>query len=349
MTHRPFFRTPATRASSLSSWVAAVKRAVEAKGLDAAALMQQAGMDLSLLDDPLARYPSEQTLAFWTLALQASGDPLLGLHTARHISPATFHALGYAALASSTLDEYFERAARYFKVVTDAGELTYTRTPSHGRLTMQGHPALIASDTAGVAWCLIDCFIYTTLRVCGLLYGPSFEVLEIRLQRPPPSQREVFEQVLRHTPIYGCDDNTVLVADEVLRKPLPHANTILARVNEEALSRYLADLNHGDNVSARLKRLLQERLPSGDPSQDELAAMLHMTTRSLQRRLAELGTTYRELINQTRHELSLEYLAQRQHSISDIAYLLGFAEVSAFTRAFKRWTGLSPTAWREQA
>jgi AraC-like DNA-binding protein len=140
-----------------------------------------------------------------------------------------------------------------------------------------------------------------------------------------------------------------LVADEVLRKPLPHANTILARVNEEALSRYLADLNHGDNVSARLKRLLQERLPSGDPSQDELAALLHMTTRSLQRRLAELGTTYRELINQTRHELSLEYLAQRQHSISDIAYLLGFAEVSAFTRAFKRWTGQSPTAWREQA
>ncbi|MEY2838137.1 MAG: hypothetical protein RJB60_436 [Pseudomonadota bacterium] len=349
MTDQPFFRTPATRASSLSSWVAAVKRAVEAKGLDAAALMRQAGMDLSLLDDPLARYPSEQTMAFWTLALQASGDPLLGLHTARHISPATFHALGYAALASSTLDEYFQRAARYFRVVTDAGELTYTRTPSHGRLTMLGHPALIASDTAGVAWCLIDCFIYTTLRVCGLLYGPSFEVLEIRLQRPAPSQREVFEQVLRHAPIYGCDDNTVLVADEVLRKPLPHANTILARVNEEALSRYLADLNHGDNVSARLKRLLQERLPSGDPSQDELAALLHMTTRSLQRRLAELGTTYRELINQTRHELSLEYLAQRQHSISDIAYLLGFAEVSAFTRAFKRWTGQSPTAWREQA
>jgi AraC-like DNA-binding protein len=349
MTDQPFFRTPATRASSLSSWVAAVKRAVEAKGLDAAGLMRQAGMDLSLLDDPLARYPSEQTLAFWTLALQASGDPLLGLHTARHISPATFHALGYAALASSTLDEYFERAARYFRVVTDAGELTYTRTPSHGRFTMLGHPALLASDTAGVAWCLIDCFIYTTLRVCGLLYGPSFEVLEIRLQRPVPEQREVFEQVLRHTPIYGCDDNTVLVADEVLRKPLPHANTILARVNEEALSRYLADLNHGDNVSARLKRLLQERLPSGDPSQDELAALLHMTTRSLQRRLSELGPTYRELINQTRHELSLEYLAQRQHSISDIAYLLGFAEVSAFTRAFKRWTGQSPTAWREQA
>ena len=348
MTDRPFFSTPATRASSLSSWVAAVKRAVEAKGLDAAALMHQAGMDLSLLDDPLARYPAEQSLSFWTLALKASGDPLLGLHTARHIAPATFHALGYAALASSTLDEYFERVARYFKVVTDAGELTYTRTASHGRMTMVGHPALIASDTAGVAWCLIDCFMYTTVRVCGLLHGPSFQALEIRLQRPVPEQREVFEEVMRHKPIYGCDDNSVLVSDEVLRKPLPHANSILARVNEEALGRYLADLSHGDDVRARLKRLLQERLPSGDPSQDELATLLHMTTRSLQRRLAELGTTYRELINQTRHELSIEYLAQRQHSISDIAYLLGFAEVSAFTRAFKRWTGQSPSAWRDQ-
>lgn len=340
-------RSPAFRATSLSSWVGAVKRAVEAKGVDASALMRQAGMDLSLLDDPQARYPVDQTLTFWTLALQAAQDPLLGLHTARYIAPATFHALGYAALASSTLGELFERSARYFRVVTDAGELTVQRDAVMGRMTLQGAPHLITPETQAVAWVVLDCFLFTTVRTCGLLYGPGFELLELRLQRPPPADREQYERIFRHAPVYGCADNTIVVSEAILGKPLPHANAMLARINEDAAGRYLADLGQSD-VLTRLKRMLQERLPSGDPSQEDLAEALCMTTRSLQRRLAELGTNYRELVNQTRHELALQYLGQRQHSISDIAYLLGFAEVSAFTRAFRRWTGESPSAWRDR-
>ncbi len=339
--------SPALSATSLSSWVAAVVRAMAARGLDTQALMLQAGLDPALLDDPLARYSSRKTLAFWTLALKASGDPLLGLHTARYIAPSTFHALGYALLASSNLAELFERASRYFRVVTEAGDLSFKREAGHGSLTWRGDPALVSGQAIEVAWCVLDCFMLTTLRACGMLLGPRFGVLELRLQRPaPPEQRAEYERILRHPPIYGCEDNAILVADEVLRMPLPHANAILAQVNEEAAGRYLADIGRED-VLMRLKRLLQERLPSGDPSQEELAACLSMTTRSLQRRLAEVGTSYRALINQTRHELALEYLAQTRYGVSDIAYLLGFAEVSAFTRAFKRWTGQTPSAWRE--
>lgn len=317
-----------------------------AKGLDTQALMLQAGLDPALLDDPLARYSSRKALTFWTLALEASGDPLLGLHTARYIAPSTFHALGYALLASSNLAELFERAARYGRVVTEAGDLTFKREVGHGSLTWRGDPALM-NEAREVAWCVLDCFMLTTLRACGMLLGPRFAVLELRLQRPaPPAQREEYERILRQTPIYGCEDNAILVSDEVLSMPLPHANAILAQVNEEAAGRYLADIGRED-VLMRLKRLLQERLPSGDPSQEELAASLAMTPRSLQRRLAEVGTTYRDMINQTRHELALEYLAQTRYGVSDIAYLLGFAEVSAFTRAFKRWTGQTPSSWRQ--
>ena len=340
-------RSPALSSTSLSSWVGAVKRAMDAKGLDTRALMLQAGLDEALLDDPLARYSSRKALVFWTLALKASDDPLLGLHTARYIAPSTFHALGYALLASSNLGELFERAERYFRVVTEAGELSFKREPDHGRLTLRGDPVLMCGEAIEVAWCVLDCFMLTTLKTCGMLLGPAFRLLELRLQRPPPArQRAEYERLFRATPIYGCEDNAILIADDVLRLPLPHGNAILARVNDEAAGRYLADVGR-DDVLTRLKRLLQERLPSGDPSQDELAASLGLAPRSLQRRLAELGTSYRELINQIRHELALEYLAQTRYSVSDIAYLLGFAEVSAFTRAFKRWTGQSPSAWRE--
>ncbi|MEY4429595.1 MAG: hypothetical protein RLZZ182_2284 [Pseudomonadota bacterium] len=342
----PAHRSPAFRATSLSSWVAAVKRAIEAKGVDASALMRSVGMDLALLDDPLARYPVEQTMAFWSAALRETQDPLLGLHTAKYLSPATFHALGYALLASSNLGEYFERAARYFRIVTDAGQLLFERTPTHGQMIVKVDPAWVTAETHEVVWAVLDCFLFTTVRTCGLLHGPGFQVMALQLQRPAPAEREAYERTLRVVPVYGAADSRVLLSEAMLSRPLPHANAMLARINEEAAGRYLADLGQGD-VLARLKRLLQERLPSGEPSLEDLAHSLQMTPRSLQRRLAELGTSFRDLIHEVRHQLALEYLRQPHHSISDIAYLLGFAEVSAFTRAFRRWTGVSPTAWRD--
>ena len=104
---------PAHRATSLSTWVLAVKRAVEGRGVDAQALMREVGMDPSLLRDPLARYPVRQTMVFWQRAIEATGEPLLGLDVARQITPMTFHALGYAGLASQNLADLFERLSRF--------------------------------------------------------------------------------------------------------------------------------------------------------------------------------------------------------------------------------------------
>lgn len=335
------------RSTSLSSWVAAVKRALESKGLNASAMMQEAGLDLSLLSDPLARYPDAQAWKVWTKALAATQDPLLGLHVARHIAPSTFHALGYALLASRNLAEMFERTARYFRVVTEAGELSFTHQANWGQLTMSGHAHWITEETEPVVWCVLDCFMLTMLRTCGMLAGPDFHLLELRLQRPRPQQQELFERIFRHQPIYGSADNALVVSNEVLMRPLPFGNSILAHLNDAAAQRYLDDLAQED-VLVQLKRLLQEQLPSGAASQEKLAERLSLTPRSLQRRLADAGTTYRDFLNSVRHELALEYLAHTQHAISDIAYLLGFTEVSAFTRAFGRWMGMSPKAWRAQ-
>lgn len=347
MSPRPAVRSVALRSTSLSSWVAAVKRAVEAKGLNAEAMMREAGLDLSLLADPQARYPVGQALNFWRLARQQSQDPLLGLHVARYVTASTFHALGYAQLASSNLAELFERSARYFRVVSDAGVVSFTRKNGFGYLTLQGDPVLLERLQGAereVVWCALDCHILTILRACGLLLSKQFKLTELRLQRAMPADRDAYELAMRHVPIYGCDDNTLVIADEVLMLPLPTANAALARINEDAAARYLADLE-GDAFQRQLKQLIQDRLPDGDPSQEDIAQRLSMTTRSLQRRLADDGTTYREILNDLRHKLALEYLSQGIYSISEVAYLLGFAELSAFTRAFKRWTGVSPSAW----
>lgn len=339
---------PINQATSLASWVLAVKRAVEGQGVDAEALMREVGMDLGLLNDPLARFPARQTLAFWQRAIEATQDPLLGLAVARHINPLTFHALGYAGLASRDLADLFTRLARYFRIVSDAGELSFERVGRAGVLRMSGDARLLAETDAHAAWGAVDAFMKSLLKACGALYGEGFAVLELRLQRPRPQDHTRYEQSMRVVPVYGSDDNALWMDEAVLTRPLPLANAELARVNEEAASRYLRGLAQAqqDDVAVCLQQWFRERLPEGEPRQEDAASHLGMTARSLQRRLADQGTTYRAVLNEARHALALDYLRGARYSISEIAYLLGFAEVSAFTRAFRRWTGQSPSGWR---
>lgn len=339
---------PANHATSLASWVGAVKRAVEVKGVDAESIMREVGMDLALLKDPLARFPVRQTMVFWQRAIEATGDPLLGLEVARHIHPLTFHALGYAGLASRDLADMFTRLARYFRIVSDAGDLSFERVGRAGVLRMNGDARLLADADASAAWGAVDAFMKSILKACGALYGEGFEVLELRLQRPRPQDHTRYEASLRVLPVYGSADNALWLDEAVLTRPLPLANAELARINEEAASRYLNGLAQArqDDMAVRLHQWFRDRLPEGEPRQEDAARHLAMTARSLQRRLADQGTTYREVLNEARRTLALDYLREARYSISEIAYLLGFAEVSAFTRAFKRWTGQSPSGWR---
>lgn len=128
---------------------------------------------------------------------------------------------------------------------------------------------------------------------------------------------------------------------------LEGANPELARLNDEVALRYLARFDR-DKLNSRLRAALVEQLPRGEPSAAKLAVMLNLSLRSLQRRLADEGTSYEDLLTSTRRELALSHLADRRYSIGEVAYLLGFADASSFNRAFKRWTGQTPGQYRER-
>ncbi len=335
------------RSTSLSTWVAAVKMALDAQGVHADSIMKELGMDVSMLDDPSARFPDALAWQLWDRALKETGDPLWGLHVARYITPPTFHALGYALMASQNLEEMFERAVRYFKVVTDAGEISYERLPTHGQLNITGHTHWNSKEREGVMWCVLDCLMLSVVRTCKIMVGPQLQFIEVRMQRPRPHDIEAFEKIFKCIPVFESADNAIVVSTEVLTRPLPFGNQMVARVNEDAMQKYMAEMGSED-LQARLRRLLREQLPSGTPSQEDLASRLAMSSRTLQRRLTELGLTYREVLNKVRHELALEYLADKRHSVSDVAYLLGYTELSTFTNAFVRWAGMSPNSWRKE-
>ncbi|MES2091698.1 MAG: AraC family transcriptional regulator, partial [Pseudomonadota bacterium] len=333
--------------SAQLAWLLAAKRAVENRGVNAEALMRQVGMDLSAITDPMARYPAHLGLSFWQLALQTTQEELLGLDVAFQFVPLNFNALGYALMASENLADMYVRLGRYVHVVTDAGAITFTPEPGAGRLSISGDPGLLGTVDPSTRWSIFDYAMLSIVRGSRMLFGRDFTPLEVRLQRQKPRDHVKFEKVFRCTPLYGCEDNALLVDHTTLHKPLSYANLEVVKASEEAMDRYGSSWQTQALLS-QLTNVFKELLPSGEPLQQEVAQRLSMTLRGLQRRLAEQQTCYREVLNQTRHTLALDYLGSKDYAIGDVAFLLGFSEVSGFTRAFKRWTGSSPRSWRNQ-
>ncbi|CAH0351438.1 AraC family transcriptional regulator [Aquabacterium sp. CECT 9606] len=348
MSSLPPLTPPASDASALRSWLLAAKSAVERRGVDADALLREVGLDLSTLSDPMARYPAHLGLAFWQKALQATGEELLGVDLALQFMPLNFSALGYALMASDNLAQMYLRLARYAHVVTDAADVRFQLDDGAGRLTITGDQALLGTAEPATVWSIYDYAMLTLVRGSRMLYGRDFMPLELRLQRQRPKDHAKFEKVFRCTPVYGCEDNALVVDHVTLHKPLSFANLEVVKASEEAMDRYRSHWPDR-GLPQQLAAVLKEMLPSGEPRQEDVTRRLGTTLRTLQRRLADQGTSYRDVLNQTRHQLALDYLTSARYSVGEISFLLGFSEVSAFTRAFKRWTGSSPSTWRQAA
>ncbi|MGH8445538.1 MAG: AraC family transcriptional regulator [Solimonas sp.] len=328
-----------SQATVLSSWGRAIRRALDRAGVDSARLFAEAGLDTAALADPDARYPLDNTTRLWNLAAAATGDPAFGLAVATQVTQTTFHALGYALGASGTLREAFERMVRYFRLVTDAAELKFERDGEAYRFDIGYAPGAQPADEA------VDAFVSLFLRFCRSRVGRDFAPLRVRLRRPPPARGERFAAVFRCPIEFAAAGNTVWFAQAPFDEPLPDANPELARHNDEVVLRYLARFDRG-NLRTRVRACLVELLPGGEPSAVKVADALHMSLRSLQRKLADEDSSFDRLLNDTREELAVSYLGDARYSIGEVTFLLGFADASAFGRAFRRWRGCTPTEFR---
>jgi AraC-like DNA-binding protein len=326
--------------TTLGTWVKAICRAVEAAGCDSAALLAEAGFELKSLDGPNARCPLTQTERLWRIAVSATGDPALGIKVASHIKQTTFHALGYGLSASSTLKEAFERVQRYCHVASDAIEYEFSRSGGEYHFVIE--PAPNVADES------VDALVAAYLRMCRSLIGHDYSPLRIEFRRERPDSVEEFQRLLRAPLQFGAARTRLVFDIEAIERPLDGGNPELARHNDAIAQQYLSDLERG-NIQWRVREVLTQRLAHGEPSQEDVADLLNMSARTLQRKLADGGITYKEILDETRRALALAYLSAPRHSVSDVTYLLGFSAGSSFTRAFRRWTGQSPSDWRAGA
>ena len=313
-------------------------RALQSRGCDAQALFRRAGLDFAALGNPEARYPQRAIAELWRLSVAETGDPCFGLEVARHTSPTTFHALGFSLAASGTLREAFERIVRYYRLVSDEATIRFDDV---------GHAYRISARPVGPHSMRepMDALLAVAVRLCRSLTDRTFSPLRVEIAGPAPADPSGYTRYFKAPVVFGAEEHALFFGKPACDRVILGANPELARTNDliaaQAISRW--DLSC---TADRVRAVLVDRLPTGALSLVEMARALGTSTRALQRRLGEESTTYARLVDETRRQLAEGYLREGHYSMSDIAYLLGFAGAASFTRAFRRWRGLAPSEYR---
>jgi AraC-like DNA-binding protein len=323
--------------SNLASIMEAADRALAKYQIDPKLVFARAGIERS--DDPDARLSVARTRAFWREAVKATNDPCVGFAMGQAIVPANLHAVGYGVLASRTLRDGLDRLDRFDRMVSTGWDLRVREVGDAFEVSIhEVRPNTMPQEGLDASFCAI-------LNMCRAVTDADFKPRSVAMTRAEPPCAVSLAQYFGCPISYGATENTIRLDLAAVTRVLPRQNPAMARASDDVIRQYLATFDR-DDIVLRARIELIDLLPRGTPSRADVAHALNVSERTLQRRLAAEGVTFRELLAQTRHELALSYIAQRRHSILEIGFLLGFTDPSNFARAFRVWTGVSPNDYR---
>ena len=311
---------------------------------DAATVFKQAGLDISRMYQPGARYSLDKIAALWEEMDRVIPDPCFGLTAAMNWHPSHFGTLGYAMLMSSSLRITLERLIRFHRVLSDAhfGELNEDRDKGTLVLTLTNEdekPYPQPREDAALAW------IISMLRAN---FHQDLAPVSVNFRHSSPDCANKYYELFQSPVTFAAPASSLELSLDVVDRILPSGNKELAAFNDQVMTKYLAILDN-DNLVQRIRKIIVEHLPSGDANVENTASELFFSTRKLQRLLQQEGTTFISLLNETRRDIAQQYVRDRRIDLTEVAFLLGFAELSTFSRSFKRWTGKSPMQYRKDA
>jgi AraC-like DNA-binding protein len=315
--------------------------AFQALGLDTSALAREAGLDLERIADPDARFPEQSLLALWTRAESHWDGPLLGLHAGASVPFGAFELLDYLCCGSATVGAVFMQLQRYARLCSSG--LSYEIVPSDdGFVVAMRHPYLFEVAPIGLReymWAIV------LGRLRAQLGGSLQSALRFRhaARGPVLDYRRVLGDVS-----FERAENELRVSRMDWARGNPRADLPLITLLERYAEQVVASFPQQDDVVAVVRQAVARMLRKGEPTVEEIAQDLALTPRTLQRRLAEQGHSFKSLLSELRVELAHKYLAAPRLSLADVAFLLGYSDSSAFIRAFRRRTGQTPGQVREQ-
>lgn len=310
--------------------------ALASLGVERSALFQRAKLDSGQLDALPERVPLSLHNRVWDAALAISGDPCIGVYVAAKLNVETYDVVGGIVHHSATLGDAIVRLARYgrllgvgidMRLIVD-GERALLEEPHYGGPTLHLQGVICQLVNLGITGCRLT--------------GEHLPATELRVTAPRPAGADVIEQRLAAPLRFGALHNALVFPSEHLH--LPVLTHDLERVTD--LERQAATMLKASVTS--FAHTVRAQLAIGMHEEDvaTVASRLHMTARTLARRLEAEGTSFRELREEVRRRYAEDYLRSTTTTATEIAISLGFSDVTAFARAFKRWTGVSPTQFR---
>jgi AraC-like DNA-binding protein len=325
----------------LATFILPVAQALRLQGVDAMEVIEAAGIDPAGVINPDRRISVTSMQALLRACVEQTDDEAFGLLAAEQLQPQVLHGLGLAWLASDTVYDGLKRTVRFGKLMATAVDLRLEEEGDYVHLTIGGAVEIDDFVHAGR-----DFAVGMITRMCRLTLGEFLAPVRIEMERPTPQKPERWEYLLSSRVLFDCEATRITWSRADIMEPLATGDPMLARVNDEQTESYL-DSFMSQSTSREVVGKIVEKLPDGPPNQQQIADAMHVSNRTLQRKLKEEGTSFMDLLQDTRLQLARKYLNHPSRSVVETAYLLGFSEPSTFSRAFKRWTGLAPADYRD--
>ncbi len=321
-----------------------VKLAVE-KGASAAELARRSGIALADLDNQDNRIAMDRYIALMRAAKDLTGDPALALHYGESVDLSDISITGLIMNASATMGEAFVQMNRFGRLAIEvegvgAGEGRFRMTADHRGVWLvdtRSNPNDFPELTE-VTFARMAC------HPRRFLPRPHF--LEVHVTHPEPSYRSEYERIFQCPIVFNAEWNAWRGDPEIASHRVQlHPKYVFGVLSEKA-EQLLKELENTRTARGRVEAQLMLILHKGDASMDSVAQSLAISRQTLFRRLKAEGVTFEKVLDDLRHRLALGYLAGRKASVNETAYLVGFSDPAAFSRAFKRWTGKSPSEMR---
>lgn len=312
-----------------------------AKGLDFEELLAAVGLKRSDIENPDNEISINTVAELLCNAADQSGDPCFGLHWAEAFPRGGFGVLGYLLINSGSVRGAATAIARYTRLHLDPIDTTFEEADGVGRLQWRFPVTFTAPRVTYASF--VMAIVVVRLR---LFAGASWSPMGVELEhRELPCASEVL-RVLGPNVRYNCPVNAISIRESVLDRTWEGSDRRLFELIKDLGNRLLAERRSNIDILERNRRAIVDQFETGDVTLETIADQLELSPRSLQAKLANEQTTFEALVQDTRQGLAEGYLRDTDLPMTEIAFLLGFSELSAFTRAAHRWFGVPPSAKR---
>lgn len=320
-------------------WLRGLLQAAESLGMSMAELLTAAAIQESAISAPYARLSLQQNLRLWRVIEDQSPVADAGLRIGELVKPGHFQLFALTLMHSPDLGSAFTKSMRYSRLLSDGGQ--YHLAIQNGIAALCYEP-----QEADFSRHQVDAVLVLLRNFANWLACRSVPLLGVEMQHSAPADISEYERIFAAPLTFGATRNALLFAAPLMQEPLALGDEYLAQLHEQMLEAQLALLDQPDTAG-----LVRHFLHNADDltiDKETVAERLHMSSRTLQRKLQDSGTSFQQLLDEERSVRARQLLEKTKLPLTEISQQLGFSESSVFSRAFKRWHGISPLEYRQR-